>query len=83
MSLPTPIQMKQLGIKIQLTKKGERNLAKILEQGCPIKIVDNEIRPIRCRKDNIEWDCYKCWHYWLHTHAEIIKEDEQNGSAIS
>jgi len=81
MSLPTPIQMKQLGIRIQLTKKGERNLAKILEQGCPIKIVDNEIRPIRCRKDNIEWDCYKCWHYWLHTHAEIIKEDMQNGSA--
>lgn len=82
MSTPIHEQMNKLGIKIQLTTKGKRNLALILEQGCPIKIVDNEIRPIRCpNKNEPTWSCYKCWHFWLHTHAEIIKEDKQNVSA--
>ena len=77
MSIPIPEQMSQLGIKIQLTKEGLRNLASILEQGCPIKIVDNEVRPIKCRgKDNIEWTCYKCWYCWLQSHSETIEEEK-------
>lgn len=80
MSIKNEEQMKKLGIKIQLTKKGLRNLSLILDNGCPFKVVMDEIKPINCNMDDI-WTCYKCWYYWLYHHAEIIKEDEQNVSA--
>lgn len=79
MSIKNDEQMKKVGIKIQLTKKGLRNLSSILVNGCPFKVVMDEIKPINCNMDDV-WTCYRCWYYWLYRHAEIIKEDEENVS---
>jgi hypothetical protein len=75
MSMKNEEQMKKLGIKIQLTKKGLRNLSLMLGEGCPFKIIKEELKPISCNKDE-GWTCYNCWYQWLYRHAELIKEDE-------
>lgn len=65
-------ELKNLGIEIKLTKEGLDNLSKILGEGCPVKILLGDLKPIRCP---YEWasecfTCKTCWKQWLKTFAE-------------
>lgn len=68
-------ELERLGIGIYLTKEGAELLAKILEDGCPVKIDSGSTTPVNCpytwlKSNNAT--CKLCWKNWLKDF--IIKE---------
>lgn len=61
-------ELSRLGINLDLTRDGAEVLAKILANGCPVKIDSGEAVPISCpyyRTHLASFNCEKCWKNWL------------------
>ena len=76
MSISRPKEFENRGIKLSLTPDGAKTLAKILGEGCPVKISCDGTEPISCP---FQWTtgkyftCYTCWKLWL----EAFEQEEQ------
>lgn len=67
-------QLKNLGIKIELTESGCETLSDILNEGCPVKVILNRCVAISCQYhyDSGRYACKRCWKKWLKNF--IVKE---------
>ncbi len=68
------IELSTAGINISLTPKGQELLAKIMNNGCPVKLSYGKFVHIKCPYNytSTKFSCEVCWKKWL---KEFVKED--------
>lgn len=60
--------LSKLGIDLYLTKEGKQLLAKILADGCPVKMSCDGVELVSCPytwTTAKNYNCERCWNSWL------------------